>query len=204
MRKNCTPGSVRGAARKGGSYRGGRTSQNFEKTRMKINLSRPLLFLLVLVALPVFGQARDPVHHSSDPILFEIIEDGVISNKRVSLEFDANEVKGTKWAECRITIITINNDKKRIELYMYYASTERATIRNLDISSKAISFEMIPFPLAPDRPLRFVATRQGEMSHLYQANAVGLWKGLFDETKLLKAEWRQVPSIALPFPTIGK
>ncbi len=24
MRKNCTPGSVRGAARKGGSYRGGR------------------------------------------------------------------------------------------------------------------------------------------------------------------------------------
>lgn len=170
---------------------------------MKINFSSPLLFILVMFC-PVFGQASETIYHSSDPILFEIIENGVISNKRVSLEINANNLHRTQWAECLITIITINDEKKRIELNMYYSSTEYATIRNLSISSKAISFEMIPFPLAPDRPLRFVATRQGELSHLYQAKAVGLWKGLFKETELLKIEWRQVPSITLPFSTIGK
>jgi hypothetical protein len=170
---------------------------------MKINFSRPLLFLIVMVC-PVFGQASEPMYHSSDPILFEIIENGVISNKRVSLEINANKVRGTQWAECLITVITINRENKRIELYMYHASTDDASIMNLSVSSKAISFEMIPFPLAPDRPLRVVATRQGELSHLYQANAVGLWKGLFEETELQKIEWRQVPSITLPFSTIGQ
>ena len=170
---------------------------------MKINFSKSLIFLLVMVC-PVFGQASESIYHDSDPILFEVIENGVISNKRVSLEVKAGSEKGTQWAECLITVITINNEKKRIELYMYHASTDDATIRNLSVSSKAISFEMIPFPLAPDRPLTFLATRQGELSHLYQANAVGLWKGLFKETELQKIEWRQVPSIALPFSTIGK
>ncbi len=170
---------------------------------MKTIFSRPLLFILVMVC-PIFGQASEPMYHSADPLLFEVIENGVISNKRVSLEINANDRNGTKWAECLITVITINNEKKRIELYMYHASTEDATIKNLSVSSKAISFEMIPFPLAPDRPLRFLATRQDELSHLYQANAVGLWKGLFKETELQKIEWRQVPSITLPFSTIGK
>ena len=95
--------------------------------------------------------------------------------------------------------------KKRMELYMYHASTENLPkIKNLNISPVAISFEMIPFPLAPDRPLRFVATRKGPSSHVYEANAVGLWVGLFDKTKLLKTEWRQVPSITIPYPTMGK
>lgn len=170
---------------------------------MKINFFRPLILLLTMVC-SAFGQASEPIHHSSDPILFEIFENGVISNKRVSLEINAHNANGTQWAECLITVITINNEKKRIELYMYHASTDDATIRNLSVSSKAISFEMIPFPLAPDRPLRFLATRQGDKSHLYQANAVGLWKGLFKETELQKIEWRQVPSITLPFSTIGK
>jgi len=165
---------------------------------MKINLSRTILFLLV-VALPVFGQARDPVYHSGHSILFEIIEDGVISSKRVSLDFDAIET----WAECRITIITINDDKKRIELDAYYCSTDQGTIRNLTIDSEVVSFEIIPFPLAPDRPLRLVATRERK-SHFYQVNAVGLWTGLFTKNKLEKIEWRQVPSIKLPYTTIGK
>lgn len=170
---------------------------------MKINFLRPLIFLLVMLC-PVFVQASEPMYHSSDPILFEIIENGVISNKRVSLEISANTVHGTQWAECLVTVITLNREKKRIELNMYSSSTDRGTIRDLSISSMTISFEIIPFPLAPDRPLKFVAARQGEKSHLYQANAVGLWKGLFNQTELLKIEWRQVPSITLPFSTIGK
>ncbi len=170
---------------------------------MKINFSKPLLFLLVVVC-PVIGQASESIYHDSDPILFEVIENGVISNKRVALEVKAFSEKGTQRAQCLITVWTINNRKKSIDMNMFYALTDDATIRNLSVSSKAISFEMIPFPLAPDRPLRFVATRQGELSHLYQANAVGLWKGLFKETELVKVEWRQVPSITLPFSIIGK
>ena len=177
-------------------------NRNLEKTKMKIHLLRTIVFLLVAV-LPVFGQGREPVDHSAHSILFEIIEDGVISSKRVSLDFDANAVKGTTWAECRITIITINDDKKRIELDAYYSSTDRATIKNLKIDSEVVSFEMIPFPLAPDRPLKLVAVRKGE-PHLYQVSAVGLWTGLFEKSKLVKIEWRQVPSIKLPYTTIGK
>jgi len=170
---------------------------------MKINFSKSLIVLLVMVC-PVFGQASESIYHDSDPILFEVIENGVISNKRVSLEVKAGSEKGTQWAQCLITVFTINNRKKSIELNMFYALTDNATIRNLSVSAKAISFEMIPFPLAPDRPLRFVASRQGEKSHLYQASAIGLWKELINEKEMLKIEWRQVPSISLPFPMIGK
>jgi hypothetical protein len=175
---------------------------------MKINLSRTILFLLV-VALPVFGQAKEPVYHSAHSILFEIIEDEVISSKRVSLEFAANAVDGTTWAECRIIIITINDGKKRIELDTYYCSTDykswgQATIKNLQIDPELVSFEMIPYPLAPDRPLKLVAVRKKSEPHLYQVSAVGLWTGLWEKRKLVKIEWRQVPSIKLPYTTIGK
>jgi len=165
---------------------------------MKVGVSRTLLFLLVVV-LPVFGQAREPAYHSAHSILFEIIEDGVISSKRVSLDFAASET----WAECRITIITINDDKKRIELDMYYSSTDQGTIKNLKVDSEVVSFEIIPYPLAPDRPLRLVASREGK-SNLYRVSAVGLWTGLFTKNQLVKIEWRQVPSIKLPYNTIGK
>lgn len=170
---------------------------------MKINLSRTIIFLLV-VMLPVFVQAKEPVYHSAHSILFEIIEDGVISSKRVSLEFAANAVNGATWAECRIIVITRNDDRQRIELDAYYSSTDQATIKNLQIDSDAVSFEMIPFPLAPDRPLKFVAVRKKNEPDLYQVSAVGLWTGLLEKSKLVKIEWRQVPSIKLPYTTIGK
>jgi hypothetical protein len=170
---------------------------------MKINLSRTILLILI-VALPAFGQAKEPVYHSARSILLEIIEDGVISSKRVSLEFAANAVDGTTWAECRIIIITINNDKKCIELDAYYSSTDQSTIKNLQIDSEIVSFEMIPYPSAPDRPLKLVAVRKKSEPHLYQVNAVGLWTVLWDKSKLVKIEWRQVPSIKLPYTIIGK
>ena len=170
---------------------------------MKINLSRTILFLLV-VALPVFGQAKEPVYHSAHSHLFEIIENGIISSKRVSLEFAANAVEGNKWAECQIIIITINDRKKRIELDSYYSSTDQSTIRNLQIDSEVVSFEMVPYPMAPDRPLKFVAVRKKDEPNSYQVSVVGLWTGLLDKKKLIKIEWRQVPSINLPYTTIGK
>ena len=172
---------------------------------MKINLSSSAIFLLIMVC-PGFGQASEPILHSSDPILFEVVEDGVATTKRVSLEINAHKnANGIDWAECLIAVLHTDDKKKRTELYMYHASTENLpTIKNLNVSPLAISFEMIAFPLAPDRPLRFVATRKGPSSHVYEANAVGLWTGLLDKSKLLKTEWRQVPSITLPYPTMGK
>ena len=170
---------------------------------MKINLSRTLLLLLITV-WPSYGRTSDPVFHTAGQILFEIVENGAVSKKRVSLDLRAGKKDGNQWAECLITIITRDDKNKRMEFNAYYASTDQATIRNLNISPKAVSFDMMPFPLAPDRPLKFVATREHEASYVYQANAVGLWKGKFKEAELVKTEWRQVQSIALPFSTIGK
>ena len=166
---------------------------------MKINLSRTITFLLIIM-LPVFGQATEPVNHSAKSILFEVIEDGVISSKRVSLDLMAH-ANGTTWAECRITIITINDNKKHIELDNYYVSTDQSTIKNLKIDSEVVSFDMMPYPLCPDRPLKFVATRKDDS---YQVKAVGLWNGLWTKGKSVKIEWLQVRSIKLPYTTIGK
>lgn len=170
---------------------------------MKNSLLKAIVFFL-FVASPAVGQAKEPVYHSVHSILLEIIEDGVLSSKRVSLDFDANALDGTMWAECRLIVITRNDDKKRIELDSYYSSTEQATIKNLQIDSDVVSFEMIPFPLAPDRPLKLVAVRTKGEPDLYRVSAVGLWTGLLDKKKLVKIEWRQVPSIKLPYTTIGK
>jgi hypothetical protein len=170
---------------------------------MKINLSRVILLLFVM-ALPVIGQAKEPVYHDADSLLFEVIEDGVISSKRVSLSFGANAVDGDTWAECRIAIITKNDDKKRIELDIYYSSTDQRTIRNLQIDSEVVSFDMTPYPMAPDRPLKFVAVRKKSEPRLYRVSVVGLWTGLLKKEQMVKIEWRQVPSITLPYTTIGK
>ena len=159
---------------------------------MKISLSRSLLFLFILV-LPVFAQTEEPVYHSAQSILFEIIEDGAISSKRVSLDFDANNVNGTIWAECRITIITTNNNEKQIQTDNYYTSTDQATIRNLIIDPGKVSFDMIPYPLTPDHPLKLVATRV-DKTHLYNAKVVGLWTDLLANKKSIQIEWRQVVS----------
>ena len=156
---------------------------------MKIILSRSLLLLFILT-FPVFAQTREPVYHSAHSILFEIIEDGVISNKHVSLDFDANDVNGTIWAECRITIITTNNNEKQIETNNYYTSTEQSTIRNLVIDPDKVSFDMIPYPLAPDRPLKLVATRI-DKTPLYNVQVVGLWPDLLTNKKSIQIEWNQ-------------
>jgi hypothetical protein len=95
--------------------------------------------------------------------------------------------------------MTINDDKKCIELNTYYSSTDKATIKNLRADQQVVSFEMIPFPSASDSPLRLVATRERKL-HSYKVNAVGLWN-LFTKNKLAKIEWKQVPSIKLPYTT---
>lgn len=155
---------------------------------------------------PAIGQAGEPILHSSKPILFEVVENGVATKKRVSLEINAHKnANGVDWAECLIVMIETNEKTKRAELYMYRASTDNSpTIKNLDIGKLTVSFEMTPFPLAPDRPLRFVAARKGPSSPVYEASVAGTWTGVVDKTKFLKVEWRQVQSIALPYPAIGK
>ena len=159
---------------------------------MKIIFSRSLLILFIST-IPVFVQAREPVYHSAHSILFDIVEDGTISNKRVSIDFDANDVNGTVWADCRITVITTDDSKKPIETDNYYTSTEQSTIRNLVIDPDKVSFNMIPFPLTPDRPLKLVATRVGK-TPLYDVKVFGLWTDLLSNRKSVQIEWRQVSS----------
>src|SRR3972149_10854402 len=100
-----------------------------------------LFFLLLILAVPAFGKAMEPIDHSAKSILFEIIENGVISSKRASLEFSASSVDRKTWAECKFSILTINDDTKRIEIDAYYASTTESTIRSLQVDSDTVSFE---------------------------------------------------------------
>jgi hypothetical protein len=156
---------------------------------MKISLSGSTLLLFILI-LPVFAQATEPINHSAHSILFEIIEDGTISNKSVSLDFDANSVNGFIWAECRITVITTDNDKKQVQTDNYYTSTERGTIRNLRIAPDKVSFDIIPYSLSPERPLKLVADRV-DKTPLYSVKVVGLWPDLLTNKKSVQIEWRQ-------------
>jgi hypothetical protein len=158
-----------------------------------------IFFLSILVS----GLAKDPVTHSAHTILFEVIEDGALSSKRVALDFDAYIQNGNPWIECRFAVLTINDEKEHVEVDNYNASTDQETINNAFVERDSVSFDMIPFPLAPDRPLRLVASREPGKSE-YRVNVVGLWAGLFDKKKQVKIEWRQVQSISLPFPKIER
>ncbi|MGC2458729.1 MAG: hypothetical protein WA435_12130 [Gallionellaceae bacterium] len=142
------------------------------------------------------------IYFSSEihPILFEVIENGVSTGQFVSVTIWASKLDETQRAECLITIFSKIANGKHIALSMFSASTDDATIRNLIISTNSISFDMTQF--GKDRPLRFVAIREGKSSNIYQANAVGLWNGALDQAKLVKTEWRQVQSITLPSSTI--
>ena len=98
--------------------------------------------------------------------------------------------------------MTINAQKRHVELDTYYCSTDQSTITNLKIDADRVSFDMIPFPLAPDRPLHMVVIY--EKANQYRGNATGLWTGLWAAKEVVKIEWRQVPSIELPFTTVAR
>jgi len=145
-------------------------------------------------------------HHNSDTTFFEWIENGVGGTQFVALKFNAEEEQdGTKWAECIYTVIYLNKETKRSELNMYHVSTNDKTINNLSVSPKSVSFDIGTGWFEPGgntRQIKFLATRQGSSSYTYQANAVALWKSMFDEAKSIKIEWKQVPSITLPYPVV--
>lgn len=142
-------------------------------------------------------------HHHSDSMFFEQLENG-IAGYRIAFQFNAEEEKdGSKWAECTYTVIYVDKDKKRSEMTLFHASTNDNSIKNLSVSPKSVSFDIDTGWFEQGggtRQIKFVASRQGSSSAIYQASATGLWRSMFDETKLMKIEWKQVPSIALPYP----
>ena len=148
-----------------------------------------------------YGMAR---FHDSDTMFFEQIEDGVVG-QFIAFKFYAGaENDGSKWAQCTYAVIYIDKEKKRSELNLVHASTDDNTIKNLSVSPKSVSFDINIgwFEQGGNsRLIHFMASRQGMYS--YQGSAIALWKNMFDETKHIKIEWKQVPSIALPFPLMG-
>ena len=184
---------------------------------MKQLLGRGSIVCLCLFAL--IGQAiadssgdarRDYAmarHHDSYTMFFEWIENGVSGGQFVALKFSAEALQdGTTWADCKYAVIHVNKDKRNSDLNMYYYSTDEKTIKDLSVTPTSVSFSIDTGWFEPGgltRKLKFVATRQGLSSSTYQANAVALWKGMLDETKLIKIELKQIPSITLPFSTIG-
>jgi len=172
-------------------------------------------FLVFLFLYAVFGLSyaqTDPRldqyamdrHHSSDTIFFDWVEDGVGGKQFVTLKFTADEShNGLKSAECIYTVIYVNKDKKRSELNMFHFSTNENSMENLSISPKSVTFDIDVgwFEQGGNkRQLKFIATREGSSSTHYQARAIGLWKSMFDETKMINVEWKQVHSVALPYP----
>jgi hypothetical protein len=155
---------------------------------------------VVAMMLPAITEAKDPICHRINSLLFAVVENGVVSSRRVSLDIDAcRGDNGRLWAEARIAILTLDASKKAFILDSYYSSTETGTVRDLNLDSSAVSFEMTPFPLAPDRPLRVVATKIGAR---YEAKVGGVWSELLSK-KPLTIEWRQIRSIELPYPIVS-
>jgi hypothetical protein len=139
-------------------------------------------------------------NHASYPLFFEQIENGVGSGSFIALQFNVIEQSdGTYWAECLISSFYKNFEKTKMFMDMNRVSTEDMTIRNLTVTPELVSFDM-KWGIDENRNLRFVATRQGSISRSYQAKAVGLWNTVFDKTKIIKIEWRQIESINLPLP----
>jgi hypothetical protein len=98
-----------------------------------------------------------------------------------------------------------NADSKRSEFTLQHYSTDDESITNLSVTPKSVSFEIYvgAFDLGGEpRKISFKASRQGLSSGNYTAQAIAIWRSLFDETKLINIEWKQVPAITLPFPTI--
>jgi hypothetical protein len=169
---------------------------------MPTHSSRSFFALLVgVLALSV--SASEPISHSVQWLLFEIVEDGVVTNKRAALDIYASQsVNGKPWAEARVAVLTIDHAKRRVELDPFYCSTDRGTIRDLRIDDDVLSFEMMPFPLSPDRPIRIVASREGKSS-IYRVSGAGIWSNFFTKNPMT-IEWKQVSSIELPYRTIGR
>jgi hypothetical protein len=169
---------------------------------MMVNITRVFFLLFVaLSAIPL--RASEPVSHLAQWLLFEVIEDGAVSNKRVALDIYASQdATGKTWAEAKVAVITIDHTQKRVALDPYYCSTDQATIKSLRIDKDVVSFEMMPFPLAPDRPIRVIAKREGKSS-AYRVSAIGLWSNLFTKDPM-KVEWKQVSTIELPYRTITR
>ena len=159
-----------------------------------------LVGFVIAMMLPTITEAKDPTCHRINSLLFAVVENGIVSSRRVSLDIDAcRDENGRLWAEARIAILTMDAAKKGFILDSYYCSTETGTLRDLNIDSSLVSFEMTPFPLAPDRPLRVVATKTGGR---YEAKVGGVWSELLNK-KPLTIEWRQIRSIELPYPIVS-
>ena len=143
-------------------------------------------------------------HHDSNTMFFEQIENGVVG-QFIALKFNAGEEKdGSKWADCTYAVIYIDKTKKRSELNFHHASTNDNTIQSLSVSPKSVSFSIDTgwFEQGGNiRQIQFVASRQG--LYTYQASGIALWKNVFDETKHIKIEWKQVPSITLSYPLMN-
>ena len=169
---------------------------------MKLDVARIALIFCASIVCDA-SSAKEPITHSVKWLLFEVIEDGVVSDKRIALDiFATRDSNGATRAELDMAVLTIYHTSKRIALDPYHCSTEQACIRGLQIDQDAVSFEMIPFPLAPDRPIRVIATRKGKDSK-YQVSAVGLWANMFTKVPI-RTEWRQVLSIELPYSKISR
>jgi len=141
--------------------------------------------------------------HISDTLFFEQIENGV-PGQYVALKFSAGEEQSeAKWANCQYIQIFINKEKKLSELHMEYFSTDDNSMTNLSVSPKSVSFDIDfghPDHSGHDRKLTFVANRHDSSSSTYEASGSGSWNDMPDETKSIKIEWKQVPSIPLPYP----
>lgn len=159
-----------------------------------------LASILLAGFLPLGAAAEERVTHLIDLVLFEVVEEGVAPSDRDHVALNIFVVKeGRKsWATCQWTLIAANKEQKSHQLYLFSASTGDQSIRNLSVNQDGFAFDIV---LWADRPFRVVAAGKAGTSN-YKISAVGLWPNVLDKSKLSKREWKQVPSIALPYNRI--
>jgi hypothetical protein len=165
---------------------------------------RPPAVLVLVVALLYAStvRAEESIKHLIDSAFFEVIENGKVPSDlaHVALNIWTGKSDGQAWANCQWVLITTNKAQRSQQLFLFSASTEEGNIKNLMIDQDTFSFDIA---LWPDRPLRVVAAGKAGTNN-YKIGASGLWSGLLKKSEFIKVEWRQIPSITLPYNTITR
>jgi hypothetical protein len=135
-------------------------------------------------------------------MLFEVLEDG-LTQYWVSVDCWVDyEIKKPRHAQASCIIARFFTTGQSIQILPLYVSTDDESIEELEVYPNRVSFTL-RFNTV-DAPLRFLATTGEVFSYrkFRKAHVVGLSQGDLDKTKIIKIEWRQVPSITLPYSTI--
>ena len=157
---------------------------------------------LVLFQCSLLAQSSKPSHHFSAPYLFEIYQNGKLSNYRSSMTFSAyrDDNNGIEYVECKYVLIVTNDESKTLEATAHAFSTTDGTITNVALADSVVSFEMHDDIFSPECSIQFVCDKRLDKVR-YTIHGIGTCANKLSSGSTM-TEWRQVRSIHLPYNTL--